>query len=105
MVIDAVEVRSFVLRQRVIVPPGNGRVRTEHEAITSFLTEDPAVIPELMLAYWAGDVDERIVEALPEGDVYATPGLEIKTISFTGPDGSNASALLSDEHKRVLGLA
>lgn len=105
MIVNAVEVKSFVLRQQVIVPPVNGRMREEHEAITSFLTEDPDDLKELMTIYWAAGEDERIVEALPNGDVYAVPGIQIVTLSFTGPNGKNAAALLEEKHKQTLGLA
>lgn len=104
MVESAVDVKSFVLRQKVIVPPHNGRSRSEEEAITSFLTTDPNELKGLMEIYWAAGEDERIVEALPGGDVYATPGIQIETISFTGPDGKDARKHLEDKQKKALGL-
>lgn len=105
MVVEAVEVTSFVLRQKVIVPPVNGRSREEHEAITSFLTTDADEFRQLMQVYWSAGEDERIVEALPSGDVYSVPGVAIETIALTGPDGGDASAYLTREQKSVLGLA
>lgn len=105
MVIEAVEIKSFVLRQKVIVPPVSGRSRTEHEAITSFLTTDADEFRALMKVYWAAGEDVRIVEALPSGDVYSVPGIVIETVSLTGPNGSDASTYLTHEQKSVLGLA
>lgn len=104
MVVQAVEVKSFVLRQKVIVPPANGRSRTEHEAITSFLTTDAGEFQALMKVYWAAGEDERIVEALPSGDVYSVLGIVIETVSLTGPDGRDASTYLTHEQKSVLRL-
>lgn len=104
MVVEAVEVNSFVLHQIVIAPPVNGRSRAEYPAITSFLTQDADEVKALMAIYWQGGEDERIVEALPGGDVYSTPGIQVKTVSFIGPDGKDASAHLAEEHKAALGL-
>lgn len=105
MVVEAVEINSFVLHQMVIVPPNNGRPRTEHPAITSFLTQSPEEVKALMAIYWDGGEDARIVEGLPGGDVYSTPGIQIKTVAFLGPDGKDASEHLTSEHKTALGLA
>lgn len=104
-IINAVEVKGFVLRQKVVVPPVNGRIRTEHEAITSFLTTNADEFRELMKVYWSAGEDERIVEALPSGDTYSVPGIVIETVSLVGPDGKDATCYLSHEQKSVLGLA
>lgn len=105
MVVEAVEVNSFVLHQVVVVPPSNGRSRTVHPAITSFLTQDLDEVKALMAIYWEGGEDARIVEALPGGDVYSTPGIQVKTVAFLGPDGKDASKHLTSEHKAALGLS